>query len=78
MGYASGINAQGRLIGYGISAICDEPHCQTRIDRGLAYVCGDEHDGGEYGCGGYFCARHLFISNQRVFLCLRCLGVLSV
>lgn len=41
-------------IGYGVSAYCDHPGCAAEIDRGLSYVCG-----GEYGCGLYFCGKHL-------------------
>ena len=53
-------NAQGRMVGYAVEAICDFDGCEEKIDRGLAYVCGDMHDGGEYGCGNYFCPSHLF------------------
>lgn len=59
MGWAYGRNGEGREIGYGVEAQCDEPGCDAQIDRGLAYVCGAMHDGGEYGCGRYFCASHL-------------------
>jgi hypothetical protein len=59
MSWAYGINAQGRAIGYGVPATCDEEGCATAIDRGLSYACGGFHDGGEDGCGGYFCSEHL-------------------
>lgn len=49
---------RGRPCGYGVKAICDFPGCTTKIDRGLAFVCGGMHDGGEHGCGGYFCEEH--------------------
>lgn len=60
MGWAYGINQEGREVGYSVEAICDAPGCEAEIDRGLAYVCGDMHDGGDYGCGRYFCGKHLF------------------
>ncbi len=53
-------NAEGRMVGYAVDAVCDAPGCEEAIDRGLAYVCGDMHDGGDYGCGLYFCGNHLF------------------
>lgn len=59
MGWATGTNAAGRDIGYGVEATCDHPTCSTEIDRGLAYVCGGIHDGDEHGCGKYFCDEHL-------------------
>jgi hypothetical protein len=59
MGWGSGINEQGREVGYLVDAECDFPGCGARINRGLSYVCGDMHDGGNHGCGGYFCERHL-------------------
>lgn len=48
-----------RDIGYGVPAICDQPDCNAEIDRGLGYVCGGDPYGGEYGCGLFFCPRHL-------------------
>jgi hypothetical protein len=48
-----------RWVGYGVPAICDEPDCSVKIDRGLAYVCGSDPMGGEHGCGLYFCETHL-------------------
>lgn len=56
-----GKDRRGRDIGYGVLAFCDEPGCNTEIDRGLAYACGGMH--GEIGglaCEGYFCGQHLF------------------
>lgn len=52
-----------RDIGYGVPAECDHEDCNKRIDRGLAYVCGQEPYGGEYGCGLYFCGKHLLYSD---------------
>lgn len=64
MGWSYGIGPAGRHageeIGYGVDAICDEPGCDTRIDRGLAYACGDQHGSSDTSCGGYFCATHLY------------------
>jgi hypothetical protein len=77
MGWAYGLNATGREIGYSIEATCDESGCTEEIDRGLAYVCGGMHDGGEHGCGGYFCGHHLFVTCPPVdrtgLLCARCI-----
>ena len=58
-----------RDIGYGVPAVCDHPKCDTKIHRGLSYVCGNEAFGGEKGCGLFFCYSHLMIPNQ---LCPRC------
>lgn len=76
MGWADcGDDQWGRPMGYGIPAICDEKGCDEEIDRGLAYVCGGMHEGGEYGCGGYFCEKHRFWAPRRKGgdLCARCL-----
>lgn len=59
-----------RDIGYGVPAICDQPKCKRKIDRGLAYVCGAEPYGGEKGCGLFFCGKHLAHWES---LCIRCL-----
>ena len=75
MGWAYGTNAEGREIGYGVEATCDEKGCKAAIDRGLAYVCGGMHDGGEHGCGGYFCEDHLFSSARRGQRCGDCARV---
>lgn len=68
MGWASGTNAEGREVGYSVEATCDDPLCDEAIDRGLAYCCGDMHDGGQRGCGRYFCHTHLYGSS----LCAGC------
>lgn len=60
MSWAYGKNAEGREIGYGVEAICDYAGCSQPIDRGISFVCGGMHDGGDHGCGGYFCDAHLF------------------
>lgn len=77
MGWAYGTNAAGRQIGYGVEADCDEDGCSERIDRGVAHACGGMHDGGEVGCGGYFCGSHLYVAcpppdGRTSFLCARC------
>lgn len=48
---------------------CDHPACFAVIDRGLAYVCGGQPYGGEWGCGLYFCLEHLAGPHS---LCERC------
>lgn len=73
MGWSYGINEQGREVGYAVEAECDTASCNAQIDRGLAYVCGGMHDGGEFGCGRYFCPDHLFLSQHPVFVCRDCL-----
>jgi len=76
MGWAVGSNAQGRDVGYGVPAICDHPNCSTKINRGLAQVCGGMHDGDEHGCGLYFCDDHRALyetdDGEVAWLCERC------
>ena len=72
MGWSYGVNGEGREVGYSVSATCDQEGCYKEIDRGLAYVCGDMHDGGEYGCGDYFCYEHLFMTEVGQ-LCEKCM-----
>ena len=53
---------------YATKGGCDEP-----IDRGLAYLCGDELGRASDGaCGRWFCAQHLFYGRhgQRCEACL--------
>jgi hypothetical protein len=72
MGWSYGI-VNGRKVGYAVRAKCDKKGCKERIDRGLAYVCGDMHGGGEYGCGGYFCSEHLmYIGFPKGQFCNKC------
>lgn len=76
MSWAHGRNAAGREIGYAVPATCDLDGCDEAIDRGLFYVCGSMHDGGEFGCGGYFCACHLeycFAPTSTPQLCPTCM-----
>ncbi len=66
-------NAEGREVGYAVGATCDFDGCEEKIDRGLSYCCGEMHDGGEHGCGGYFCYSHLFMGRPEQ-LCEKCLS----
>lgn len=68
MGYGSYVLADGREAGYLVEDICNEDGCDTKIDRGLSYLCGKHPGGDEYGCGGYFCENHLYGDNR----CVRC------
>ena len=59
MGWSVGYDEKWkRDIGYGVPSICDHPGCSEKIDRGLAYVCGSDPYGGEFGCGLFFCEEH--------------------
>lgn len=74
MGWSIG-EFEGRDIGYGVPAICDHPDCDTRIDRGLSYVCGSNPYGEPNGCGLFFCEKHLsFAEDDDIegMLCERC------
>lgn len=72
MGWGYGILPDGREVGYGVEARCDEPGCDADIDRGLGYLCGSMHgqDDG-LGCGKYFCERHLLVGGPNT-MCYRC------
>lgn len=64
-------------MGYAHEGICHAEGCNAEIDHGLAYVCGAMHEGGEDGCGYYFCGEHLghYLDAQRemsVQLCEDC------
>lgn len=60
MSWAAGYDPNWkRDIGYGVPATCDHPDCDADIDRGLAYVCGNDIYGGEHGCGLFLCDAHL-------------------
>ena len=72
MGWADcGVDSKGRPIGYAFQATCDHEGCEEKIDRGLAYACGDNHLGGDGYCEGYFCYRHL-LAGEFVFVCHEC------
>lgn len=80
MGWAyCGDDDLGRPIGYGTGAMCDAPECFAIIHRGLSYVCGNMHGGEEYGCGRYFCRKHLItcemVDNSHNQLCAGCYGL---
>jgi hypothetical protein len=63
MGWGHGI-VDGRHVGYNIRATCDYPKCKTKIDRGLAYACGDAHGATDKSCGKYFCYEHLVMTPE--------------
>ncbi|MFD9631684.1 hypothetical protein [Streptomyces violascens] len=78
MGYANyTVRRDGEEIeaGYGVEAVCEEDGCAEQIDRGLGCLCGKTPGGDEYGCGGYYCARHLYLglNEETGDLCVRCL-----
>jgi hypothetical protein len=58
MGWAIGY-VDGRDVGYGVPATCEQPSCKKKIDRGLSYACGG-FPSNEYGCGLFFCEKHMF------------------
>lgn len=65
----------GKEMGYAIEGVCSEKGCKEKIDHGLSYVCGGMHEGGEHGCGDYFCERHLKVhwcGMSSCSLCHRC------
>lgn len=77
MGYAHyNVYRNGKQIeaGYTVPDTCNEEGCTKSIDRGLDYLCGETPGGDEYGCGGYFCAAHLYISARsgEPQMCKRC------
>lgn len=71
---------KGRFGGYGVDDVCHREDCPERIDRGLAYLCGeDPHGGGESGCGLFFCENHLYsVAGEAHNLCGGCLQALEV
>lgn len=75
MHYTITRNGQTIEAGYGVEATCEEPGCTEKIDRGLAFLCGQTPGGDEFGCGGYFCPQHHFIgpNAETGDLCARCL-----
>lgn len=73
MGWSIGTGKDGRDIGYGVPALCDQPDCNEEIDRGLSHVCGMINtDGEDRGCGLHFCTDHLLHSAKYGQLCGRC------
>lgn len=82
MGWAHcGINSiTGKEMGYGVKGVCSHPECKQIIDHGLSYVCGGMHEGGEHGCGDYFCSKHLKYHGCDVrscWLCEKCFNELK-
>ena len=84
MGWANcGKNYEtGEMMGYAHTGICHEKGCAAKIDHGLSYVCGGMHEGGENGCGYYFCSEHLHYSlmegDHAVQACQSCGGGVEV
>ena len=76
MGWANcGTDSKGRPIGYAHAATCDHPGCDAKIDRGLAYACGEMHGEDDGTCEGYFCEQHRtrrLIDGRWVDVCLGC------
>lgn len=73
MGWSIGYDDKWkRDVGYGVPAVCDHAECNTEIDRGLSYVCGGDAYGGEHGCGLYFCAAHLYFTDDYPQRCDQC------
>lgn len=79
MSWARGVGQHPRTgakrdIGYAVSAVCDFKGCTARIDRGLAYNCGDGFGmPTDEACGGYFCYEHLLlVEGARSQLCPEC------
>lgn len=65
MGWAHGIDKNGREVGYGVVDTCHHPECKREVDRGLGCRCGgvsNLHD--DYGCGDFFCGKHLFFGKE--------------
>ena len=63
MGWGIGF-VGGRDVGYEVPAICESPKCSEEIDRGIGCVCGGDVGGGDYGCGLFFCAEHLYYGRK--------------
>ena len=60
MGYARYDTPLGDA-GYAVEDTCHQDGCPEVIDRGLAYLCGDQpgRPSGR-GCGRWFCGAHLY------------------
>jgi hypothetical protein len=52
------LTGEERPAGYYVAATCDKRGCESEIDRGLGFCCGDPEDA---GCGRYFCQHHLYL-----------------
>ncbi|MGQ3384478.1 hypothetical protein [Glutamicibacter sp. TV12E] len=68
MGYGFYTLPDGREAGYNVEAECDKDACETKIDRGLGYLCGENPDGwrdaDEPGCGNYYCEAHRYDDHE--------------
>lgn len=55
-----------------MTATCEHPGCNEKIDRGMSFACGGEPFS-EYGCDRYFCPAHLFYTqfNKEGEVCSR-------
>lgn len=85
MSWMFGEDKNGRPIGYGVEAECDEDGCSTQIDRGLSYRCGGHHFDVPT-CEGFFCEEHRTTvpvtthdgdPQQYVSVCIRCAAELA-
>ena len=72
MGWGYGILESAEEVGYGVETVCGDETCSADIDKGMAFVCGGDHGGGEAGCGRYFCYSHLFMGGPTQ-LCSECI-----
>ena len=63
MGWSYGI-VEGKEVGYAVDATCEFLGCNKKIDRGLAYKCGDYPGSGDDFCNGYFCYDHLVMTKN--------------
>ncbi|MFA7264930.1 MAG: hypothetical protein WC054_01345 [Candidatus Nanopelagicales bacterium] len=61
--------------GYGVEDRCPYQGCGVKIDRGLAYLCGDSPVATEIGCGKWFCSAHLYMTSIKFVdsLCPDCI-----
>lgn len=64
MGWGYGKLMDGRDAGYNVEAVCDYSGCDNKIDRGLAYACGGNHEAGDDYCADYFCYEHLIMTEK--------------
>ena len=72
MGWSHGI-VEGKNVGYAVRAKCEHPGCGKRIDRGLAYKCGNDIGSGIGFCNGFFCYEHLcYLGRGGVQVCQSC------
>jgi len=72
MSWAKGI-VEGKHVGYAVNAMCEHPGCKKRINRGLAYKCGNDIGSGDGFCNGFFCREHLYyLGRGGVQVCQSC------